>query len=66
MPHGHRKNFGFRISDLLPPIRILLSEPSVGVALSWRASSRGPRDVVRWRSPATARLRRIAGRSRGL
>jgi len=35
------------------------------VALLRRASSRGPRDVVRWCALARARLRRIADRSRG-
>jgi len=65
MAHGHRGNFGFRISDLPSPSLNPLSEPPVGVALLRRASSRGMRDVVIWRSLATGRLRRIAGRSRG-
>jgi len=58
-------NFEFRISNLTSPSWHPPPEPTVGVALSWRASSRGPRDVVRWCALARARLRRIAGRSRG-
>jgi len=59
----------FQISSFpraLPRAYALHLEPTVGAPLLRRASSRGPRDVVSWCALARARLRRIAGRSRGL
>jgi len=50
--HCWNSNFEFRISNFPSPNCIVQLEPPVGVALLWRASSRGSRDVVSWCAPA--------------